>query len=281
MSDELPVQSTSAGLVGRAKSILMQPGTEWPRIAGETTEPMKVLTSYVIPLALIGPIAGLIGAQVFGINALIMTIRPSLTASLTTAVIAFVMAIVGVFLLSFVANWLAPKFGGRDNFPAAFRLVAYSMTASWVAAIFGLVPSLALIGSLIGLYSFYLYYLGAEPVMGVPKDKTLGYTVVTVLVAIGLYLVIGIVTAAVAGTTGLAAGAIAAEQVSETTVDLGELGTVTVDADNQTVDLGELGRVEINGDTATVTVDGQQVEVNVEEAQAAAEAAAAKAKAAE
>jgi len=281
MSDELPTQAKSAALVERAKAILMQPRIEWPRIAAETTDPMKVLTSYVVPLALIGPIAGLIGMQIFGINAVIMTIRPSITTSLTIAVTSFVMAIVGIFVLSFVANWLSPKFGGRDNFPAAFRLVAYSMTAAWVGAIFGLIPALGLIGSLIGLYSFYLYYLGAEPVLGVPKDKTLGYTVVTVLVAIGVYLVVGLVTATVTGSMGLAAGAVAADEIDQATINLGELGSVTVDGENSTVDLGELGRVEVDGDTATLTVDGQEVEVNVEEAQAAAEAAAARAQAGE
>jgi hypothetical protein len=277
MSDELPVQAGSADLVQRAKAILMQPLAEWPRIATETTEPTKVMTSYVVPLALIGPVAGLIGMQIFGINAVIMTIRPSITTSLTIAVTSFVMAIVGVFVLSFVANWLSPKFGGRDDFPAALRLVAYSMTAAWVGAIFGLIPALGLIGSLIGLYSFYLYYLGAEPVLGVPKDKTLGYTVVTVLVAIGVYLVVGLVTAAVTGSMGLAAGAVASEELDQATINLGELGSVTVDGENSTVDLGELGRVEVDGDTATLTVDGQEVEVNVEEAQATAEAAAARA----
>ena len=266
MSDDLPIQSGSTGLVERTKAILMQPRTEWPRIAGESTEPMKLLASYVVPLALIGPIAGLIGMQIFGINVVFATIRPSFASSLTLAVTQFVLTIVGVFVLSFVANWLSPRFGGRDDFPAAFRLVAYSMTAAWVGAIFGLVPTLALIGSLIGLYSFYLYYLGAEPVMGIPKDKTLTYTVVTVLVAIAIYLVVGLLTATIAGTTSLASGAIAADEFSETTVDLGELGNVTVDGESQTVDLGELGKVEINGDTATVTVDGQEIEVPVDEA---------------
>ena len=40
MSDDLTIESGSSGLVARAKAILMQPRAEWPRIAGETTEPM-------------------------------------------------------------------------------------------------------------------------------------------------------------------------------------------------------------------------------------------------
>ena len=259
--DEMPTtQRAASGLVDRAKSMLMQPRTEWPKVAAETSQPMTVLTSYVIPLALIGPIATLIGMQIFGINVLFTTVRPTLGSSLTIAVTTFVMTLVGVFVLAFVANWLSPKFGGRDNFPSAFRLVAYAMTASWVGGIFGLVPALAIIGLLFGLYSLYLLYLGASPVMGVPEDKSLGYTAVTILAAIVLYIVVGAVTTAVGGTGGLASSAIAADQ---TTVDLGELGAVAIDGDNQTIDLGELGRVAIDGDTATVTVDGQEVQVQV------------------
>jgi hypothetical protein len=272
---ELPVQSTSAGLVERAKAMLLSPRAEWPRVAAETTDPMKVLTSYVIPLALIGPVAGLIGMQIFGINAVIMTIRPTLASSLTMAVTSFVLSIMGVFVLAFIANLLSPKFGGKDDFPAAFRWVAYAMTASWIGGIFGLFPALAIIGLLFGLYSLYLLYLGSSPMMGVPQDKSLGYTAVTIVAAIVLYIVVGMVTAAVSGTAGLAAAAVAPGQADQATIDFGQMGSMTVDGENSTVDLGELGRVEMNGDTATLTVDGEEVEVNLKDAVAAAEAEAA------
>jgi hypothetical protein len=274
MADEQPTQAVppaptgSPGLVDRAKNILMQPKAEWERISAETTEPAKLLTGYVLPLALIGPAASLIGMQLFGINVLFTTIKPSLTTSLTIAVMSFVMAIVGAFVLAFIANFLSPKFGGRDSFPSAFRLVAYAMTAAWVGGIFGLIPSLALIGSLIGLYSLYLLYAGASPVMGVPADKAVGYTVVTIVAAIVVYIVMGTVTAAISGN--MMASALTANDAG--TINLGELGSVSVDGENSTVDLGALGKVEMDGDTATLTVDGQEVEVNVKalEAQAAA-----------
>jgi len=279
MSDDLPIQSSGPGLVERAKSILTQPNAEWPRIAGETTEPMRVLTTYAIPLAAIGPISALIGGQLFGYNVLFTTVRPSLGFSIGTAVTSFVLSLVSLFVVAFVANFLSPKFGGKDSFPAAFRLVAYAMTAAWIGGIFGLVPSLALIGLLFGLYSLYLFYLGAAPVMGVPADKSLTYTVLTVIAAIVVNIVVAAVAAAITGAFGGATGALAANQLAETTMDLGELGTVTVDGENSTVDLGELGRVEMNGDTATLTVDGEEVEVDMAAVQAAAERAAAEAEA--
>ena len=56
MEDRPSLQSASgtAGLVERAKAIVLQPKAEWPRIAGETTEPTSLLTSYAIPLIAIG-----------------------------------------------------------------------------------------------------------------------------------------------------------------------------------------------------------------------------------
>lgn len=246
MEENPLVQSTGSGLVGRAKAIVMSPKTEWPRVAAETTEPMKVLTGYAIPLIAIGPIASLIGGQLFPVSVMGITYKPSIGVALATAVVSFVLAIVSLFVISFVANFLSPKFGGKDNFPAAFRLVAYSMTAAWVAGIFGLFPALAIL-AILGLYSLYLFYLGATPVLGVPQEKAIGYTALTVVLAIVINIVVTLVAASITGAFGLAAGAATASAAAETA----------------TVDMGELGKVEINGDTATLTVDGQEVEVTV------------------
>jgi hypothetical protein len=260
MDETQATQPPSAGLVGRAKAIIMQPRAEWPRIAAETTDPKTLFMSYAVPLAAIGPIAALIGSLVFGYSFLGVTVRPSATAALSTAIVSYVLSLVSLFVVALVANFLSPKFGGRDSFPAAFRLVVYSMTAAWLAGIFGLIPQLAILG-IVGLYSLYLFYLGATPVVGVPQDKALGYTVVTVLVAIVAYFVVGLLAAAITGGMGATSSFAAADPA--TTVDLGQFGAFSADGERGTIDLGDLGRVTIDGDTATVTVDGQEMRIEV------------------
>ena len=237
MSADLPGSPASTGLADRAKAIVMQPKAEWPRIAAETTEPTQVLTGYVLPLALIGPVATLIGSQVFGYSFLGVTVRPDLASAVGTAVVTFVLSLVSLFVVAFVANYLSPKFGGKESFPAAFRLVAYAWTAAWLAGIFGLVPSLAILG-LVGLYSLYLFYLGAGPVN----------------------IVVGLVAAGITG--GLGASAIAADDVAS--VDFGN-GAMRIEAGGETIELGD-ARIEVEGDTAKVTVGDQEVEVRVDEA---------------
>ncbi|MBW8785495.1 MAG: YIP1 family protein [Novosphingobium sp.] len=192
---------TSAGLVDRVKAILFKPKQEWPVIAAEPTTPGDVITRYVVPLAAIGPVCALIGGQVFGYGAFGFSFRPSLVFSISHAIVSYVMTIVGVVIVALIADYLAPKFDGESNRTAAFKLVAYGATASFVAAVFQLFPPLAVLG-ILGLYSFYLFYTGVCPVMRVPQDKAVSYTVVTFLAAIVVLLVVGVVTSTITGIFG-------------------------------------------------------------------------------
>ncbi len=185
-------------IVERAKAMILSPKDEWPKILTEMQDQSDILRGYVLPLAAIGPVASLIGGQVFGYGAFGFSYRPSLVAALVTALLGFVLSVVAVFVLMLIADLLAPKFAGQSNRLNAFKLVAYSYTASWLAGIFGLIPSLGFF-SLLGLYSFYLLYTGATPMMKVPQDKAVGYTVVTVVCAIVLSILVAPITALVSG----------------------------------------------------------------------------------
>lgn len=185
-------------LVARAKAIILTPKDEWPKIAAEPQSSGEIFTRYVIPLAAIGPIASLIGGQIFGYGPFGFSYRPSLMAAVGTAVISFLLTLAGVVILTLIADFLAPKFGGEANRGRAFKLVAYGSTAAWLVGIVGLIPSLGFF-SLLGLYSIYLYYTGANPVMKVPQEKSASYTAVTMLCAIVLALIVAPVAGAITG----------------------------------------------------------------------------------
>lgn len=199
MNDVTNGGGSGSNLVDRAKNILLKPAEEWPKIESEPGSIQDILTRYVLPLAAIGPLATFIGSQVFGFGALGIRFRPSLLSALSSAIVSYVLTVIGILVLSLIADALAPKFEGMANRVNAFKLVAYSYTAAMLAGVFGLVPSLAFLG-ILGLYSFYLFYTGAAPMMKVPQDKAVAYTAVTVVCAILLYVVVGAITAAVVGT---------------------------------------------------------------------------------
>lgn len=247
--EKLPGNIDSTALVARAKGILLNPTSEWAQIATERDQPKDVFLRYALPLALISPIASFIGGQVFGFGGFGISVSIGLMAGLTIAVTSFILSLVGLFIVAFAANFLSPKFGGRDDFPAAFRLVAYSWTAAWVAGIFGLIPMLGILG-ILGLYSLYLLYLGARPVMGVPEDKAVGYTVVTIVAAIVAQIVVGMVVTAITApmmtSAVMSAGAV--------DIDLGEAGSMESNADGTMTITGP------DGEEVTITVDNNKSE---------------------
>jgi hypothetical protein len=183
------------GLVDRVKNILLTPQTEWPKIAEETATTQSIFTSYVVILAAIGPLAMAISMVAFG--ALL---------GIGAAIVSYVVALVSVVILTWIAAALAPSFGGEKNFVGALKLVAYSYTAVWVAGIFHLLPVLGRIVILIaGLYSLYTFYLGAPVLKKCTADKAVGYTVVVIICAVVLWVLLGVVLTAVmfGGTAGL------------------------------------------------------------------------------
>src|SRR5579859_8022446 len=167
------------GLVTRAKNILIGPKTEWPVIAGESTSPAALFGGYVAPLAAIPPIATIIGNQLF-------TGAMTFGQSIAIGIVGFVIALVGVYVLGLIASKIAPSFGGRDDLSQGLKLVGYAYTAAWVAGIVNLVPALGMLAIIGSLYSLYLLYAGGAVMMGIPRERSAGYTVVVILVAIGL-----------------------------------------------------------------------------------------------
>jgi len=186
-------KAEATALFHQAKAILLKPLQEWPTIAAAPISPTQAFLRYAVPLAAIGPVCQFLHGQLFGYGAFGFSFRPGLISGLGAMVTGYVLSLVGLFVLALIADFLAPKFAGEANRTQAVKLVVYGATASFVVGIFSLIPGLGLL-SLLGLYSFYLFYTGANPMMKVPQDKAIAYTAVTVLCAVVLSLVVSAVT---------------------------------------------------------------------------------------
>jgi hypothetical protein len=109
------------------------------------------------------------------------------------------LSLAGVYVVAVIARWLAPQFGGRDDLVQALKLIAYAHTASWVGGLFYLIPPLSIVSLLLTLYGLYLLYLGAAPVMGVPAESAVTYTVALIITVIVVFVLIGFITSALLG----------------------------------------------------------------------------------
>jgi Yip1 domain len=185
-------------LVMRVTHILVQPNAEWPIIKGERTDLQTLYLQYVAILAVIPAVGSFIA------NAFIGTLtagRVGVGAAFGAALMLYVLNLVMVFVIALIADSLAPTFGGRKNIDRALKLSAYSMTPSWVAGAFAIIPVLGwLIAILAGLYALYLFYLGAPVLMKTHESKTIGYTAVIVAIAVVIAFVGGMISVAIFGT---------------------------------------------------------------------------------
>jgi Yip1 domain len=175
-------------LFGRAKSILLTPRAEWQVIAAETDTIRGIYTGYILILAAIPAVKLLVSARFLGASVLPLVIT------------TYVLSLAGTFVVALIVDALAPTFGGQKNRVQALKVVAYAYTAAWIASIIGIVPGLGLLSALAGMiYGFYLLYLGLPYTMKCPAEKSLGYTVTTVIVAIVVSIVLGLIVRSVGG----------------------------------------------------------------------------------
>lgn len=163
-------------------------------------------------LAAIGPVCSLLGGQLMPI----MGVKLSIVGAIVVALVSYGMSLLGVFLLGLIINALAPNFGGTANKVQAMKLAVYSWTAAWLAGVFGLIPMLGIL-AILGLYSFYLLFVGLPILNKVPEDKKVGYFIVTVIAGVVMYFIISAIVGAIsmsfvaasvgmAGLAGMGAG---------------------------------------------------------------------------
>jgi hypothetical protein len=129
-------------------------------------------------LALIPAFARLIGGWLIG------GYTPFLPA-LIGAVVAYVLTFAVIFAVALVVDLLAPRFDGERSYSNALRLTAYSFTPVWLAGIFLLVPGASFL-VLLGLYGFYLMWIGMPVLMRVSAGKALPYVIAVAICAIAL-----------------------------------------------------------------------------------------------
>ena len=191
----------TSNLVQRVQNILLKPAAEWEVIAGESATPQSLFTGYACILAAIPAIARMIGGFIpFCIFGVCVHYNPIFV--IVGAVVNYFLSLVGVYVIGLIIDALAPSFGGEKNPIQSMKVAVYSFTAAWLAGVFAILPALSPL-SIVGLYSFYLLYVGLPILTKAPKDKALGYTAVAIVCGIIVFIVAGAVSGAV---TGIGAG---------------------------------------------------------------------------
>ena len=188
-------------IITRAKSMLLAPRAEWPLVAAEPDTVGGLYSGYIAVVAAIPAIAHFLSSTLIGVSVPFLgAFRVPLAAGITTAVIRYVLSLIGTFVVALIVDALAPSFGGEKNRVQALKTVAYASTAAWVASIIGIIPGLGLLAALAGgIYSIYLLNMGLPFTMKCPPEKAVGYTAVSAIVAIIIWWLLALVVGSMAG----------------------------------------------------------------------------------
>ena len=187
------------GVVARARGLILHPHVEWGVIDGESATIRGLYTSYVMILAAVPPVCGLIGGIVFGLGLGGHGMHASLVGLLVSAIIGYALSLGGVYVMGLIIEATAPYFGGTKDRMQAMKVAAFFPTAAWLAGVFRLVPALAAL-EILGLYSLFILWLGLPRLMRVPEDKALIYTLTVIVSALVVMILVSVVAGA-AGTS--------------------------------------------------------------------------------
>jgi hypothetical protein len=162
-------------------------------IETEPTTILQLYKGYVIPLAAFSALMAFVRMSVIGVS----FFRVPFFAGLTFALVNFVMGLLGLYVVGWIIDVLAPTFAGQRDRRQAVKTAAYVFTPAAIGSVFGLLGFG--LGTLLQLaaaiYGIYLLNLGLPVLMRSPREKAPGYTAAVIVCVILLFVVIGIVMA--------------------------------------------------------------------------------------
>jgi hypothetical protein len=239
-----------AKTIARARGILAAPRNEWPIAAAEPASIAGLYTTYIIWIAALPAIAGFIKSSLLGTGFLGVVVRTPIGAGIGAMLLGYVLTLALAYVMALIINALAGTFDGQKDMVQALKTVAYAWTAYWIAGIAVIIPWIGwLIALLGGIYSIYLLYLGLPHTMKCPPEKAGGYTALSVIVAIVLSWIVGLIVAGVIGTAALG-GAAALSGMHASTSD-----SVNVDPDSA---LGKLAAMGERAEQASKELEAAQ-----------------------
>ncbi len=168
----------------RIAGLVFRPQREWERIAAEEASVDILIRHYVVPLALLGPIATTIGMRWFdrawdADRGYRVPAGEIFAAAATT----FFTSIFLVFALAAIFVLIAPMYGSTRNYRRAFTVATYGAVPVLLAGATLVLPVMAIVSVVAFLHTLYLYWLGAKRVLQVTRNEQAEFVGISMLLS--------------------------------------------------------------------------------------------------
>ncbi len=162
-------------IITAIKEIVLAPRDFWEKQKGSDKKHSRHITGFFVPILGVVALAVFLG-EFFGSSHFYMGYA---VLKAIREVLLFVLQYV---LAVFFTNELIKTFKGEKNIAVVRQLVLYSMTPFLlVSVVTGLFQFLYVL-DILGVYSFYVFWLGASELLTLPVEKKDRYIIITILV---------------------------------------------------------------------------------------------------
>ena len=172
-------------LWSRIFNLLRNPKMEWEEIREEKIEINALYKAYLIPLCVIYALSTFIGD-------LIWTESDSLGEIIGQTLIDFAVPCGSVIVLTYAIERLSVNFDSTKDLTLSAKLAIFSIAPALLFMTIGNILQVQPINGLMRVacfYSLYVLWLGFKPILGTVTEQRLGYTVLTVLIFVGITLI--------------------------------------------------------------------------------------------
>lgn len=169
-----------SNMIAQIKELLFTPAEFWKKAKDSEGESKTLWLTYLLPMMLVVAVAVFLGEFFQRTDFFI-------EYPLLKAVREVVLFILTYFLSVTVTNELMKSFGAEKNIDVARILVVYSMTPLvLISMLTGLFQFLYVL-DIVGLYSFYLFWVGSKELLSFPDNKENSYVLITIVANFFMY----------------------------------------------------------------------------------------------
>jgi hypothetical protein len=164
-----------SNIVVQVRNLLFTPTDFWKAQKEKAESSKKLWVGYLLPILLVLAVAVFVGEFFKRTDFFI-------EYPLLKAMREILLFVSQYFISVFFTAELMKTFGAEKRVDIALKLVVYSMTPLLLVSILtGLFPFLYVL-DILGMYSFYLFYLGAKELLKFPENKENSYILITIVV---------------------------------------------------------------------------------------------------
>ena len=173
-------------------TLILTPGLAWEEIANEPASVDRLISRYIVPLALLAPIATVIGMKTFDASwdpAHGYLVPPELIwaagAATLFATIVSIFALAGIFVL------IAPMYGSSRHYPSALKVATYGAVPLLVAGATLVLPVMAMVAVVALCHTLFNYWLGVRHVLAVPEEARTEFVGISLVMLGGVSSIAG------------------------------------------------------------------------------------------